>query len=139
MDISPLFTPFAFGELALPNRFIMPAMQRELSPDGVPSAEMADYYRRRVEGGVSLVIGEATAVDHPTSTQYFKYARFSGPSLPAWRRVLDAVKGAGGRLIIQLWHQGAMRQEGIGPYPDVRTVSPSERVQANEPVGREQP
>ncbi|MHB8528602.1 MAG: oxidoreductase [Caulobacteraceae bacterium] len=137
MDLSPLFTPFAIGDLTLPNRFIMPAMQRELSPDGVPSAEMADYYRRRVEGGISLVIGEATAVDHPTATQYFKYARFGGPSLPAWGRVLDAVKGAGGRLFIQLWHQGAMRQEGIGPHPDVRTVSPSGRVQANDPIGRE--
>ncbi|MDB5482640.1 MAG: 12-oxophytodienoate reductase [Caulobacteraceae bacterium] len=136
MDFSPLFTPYSVGPLTLPNRFIMPAMQRELSPGGVPSEEMARHYRERVEGGVSLVIGEATAVDHPTSTHYWKYARLTGPSLDGWKRVRDAVKDAGGALFIQLWHEGAVRKEGEGPHPDVRTISPSGRIQASEPVGR---
>ncbi|HEV2364744.1 MAG TPA: 12-oxophytodienoate reductase [Caulobacteraceae bacterium] len=132
-----MFTPFELAGMTLRNRFVMPAMQRELAPDGVPSPEMAEHYRRRVEGGVSLVIGEATAIDHPTATQYTKYARFTGPALDGWRRVLEAVKGEGGRLFLQLWHQGAVRAQGVGPFPEVASVSPSGLRQSGEPNGRQ--
>lgn len=135
MDLSPLFTPFQIGSLSLRNRFILPAMQRELSPGGVPGAEMAAYYRRRIEGGLSLIIGEATAIDHPSSTHYTKFARLFGPSLDGWKRVLDGVKGAGGHLFVQLWHQGAVRKEGLGPHPTVRSLSPSGLIHAGAPNG----
>jgi 2,4-dienoyl-CoA reductase-like NADH-dependent reductase (Old Yellow Enzyme family) len=136
MDLSPLFTPFKIRNLELANRFILPAMQRELSPGGVPSREMAEYYRRRIEGGLSLIIGEATAVDHPSSTHYWKYARLFGPALDGWKRVLDNVKEAGGKLFLQLWHEGAVRKEGQGPNPEAPTLSPSGLIQKGEPVGQ---
>jgi 2,4-dienoyl-CoA reductase-like NADH-dependent reductase (Old Yellow Enzyme family) len=136
MDLSPLFTPVTIGRMTLKNRFIMPAMQRELSPGGVPSAEMIEYYRERAEGDVSLIIGEGVAINHPTSTQYFKYARFFGEAVDGWRRILEAVKQHDGKLFMQLWHQGAVRKEGIGPYPDVVTVSPSGLLMPDQPVGR---
>jgi 2,4-dienoyl-CoA reductase-like NADH-dependent reductase (Old Yellow Enzyme family) len=136
MDLAPLFTRFRVRNLELSNRFILPAMQRELSPNGIPSREMAEYYRRRVEGGLSLIIGEATAVDHPSSTHYWKYARLFGPALDGWKRVLDAVKGAGGNLFVQLWHEGAVRKEGQGPHPEAPTLSPSGLIQKGEPIGQ---
>jgi 2,4-dienoyl-CoA reductase-like NADH-dependent reductase (Old Yellow Enzyme family) len=36
VDLSPLFTPFKLKGLTLPNRFIMPAMQRKWCADGKP-------------------------------------------------------------------------------------------------------
>src|SRR5439155_24577996 len=45
--------------------------------------------------------------------------------LAGWRNVVEGVHEAGGRIIAQLWHQGVLRKPGTGPYPDVRTVSPS--------------
>lgn len=124
------------GGMTLANRFIMPAMQRELSPGGVPGAEMVAYYRERAAGGVSLIIGEGVAINHPTSTQYFKYARFFGAAAEGWRRILEAVKGHDGKLFMQLWHQGAVRKEGIGPHPEAETISPSGLVLADQPAGR---
>ena len=59
---SPLFTPFTLNRLPLPNRWVMPAMQRGICVSGNPSAELAAYYRRRAEGGVPLVIGESAAL-----------------------------------------------------------------------------
>ena len=56
---SPLFTPFTLNRLTLPNRWVMPAMQRGICDQGRPSAELAAYYRRRAEGGVGLIIGES--------------------------------------------------------------------------------
>ena len=43
---SPLFTPFRLGGLDLPNRFVMPAMQRGMCEDGKPSAALAQYRQK---------------------------------------------------------------------------------------------
>ncbi len=103
---------------------------------GVPGAEMVEYYRERAEGGVSLIIGEGVAINHPTSTSYFKYARFFGEAVEGWRRILEAVKRHDGRLFMQLWHQGAVRKENEGPHPGAPTLSPSGLLMAGQPVGR---
>lgn len=131
-----LYSPFRIGSLTLANRFVMPAMQRELAPDGVPSAEMARHYRARVEGGVGLVIGEATAVNHPAATHYWKYAMLTPPAVEGWKPVIEAVKAAGGRIFLQLWHQGAVREEGKGPYPLAPTIGPSGLLGPGQPSGR---
>jgi 2,4-dienoyl-CoA reductase-like NADH-dependent reductase (Old Yellow Enzyme family) len=136
IDLAPLFTSYRLRHLTLRNRFIMPAMQRELSPDGIPSREMAKYYQARVEGGIPLVIGEATAINHPSSTSYTKYARLFERALDAWRYVLESVKSADGYLFCQLWHQGAMRTPGEGNDPDAPTLSPSGLVAPGVHVGR---
>ncbi len=56
-----LFRPFTLGRLKLRNRIAMAPMTREMAPNGVPTAEMAQYYRRRAVGGVGMVITEGTA------------------------------------------------------------------------------
>ena len=56
---SPFFTPFTLNRLALPNRWVMPAMQRAMCEQGRPSAELAAYYRRRAEGGVAMICAQA--------------------------------------------------------------------------------
>ena len=68
-ESSPLFTPYRLKGLALPNRFVMPAMQRGMCADGSPRPELAAYYRRRAEGGVKLIVGESAAIDHETATR----------------------------------------------------------------------
>ncbi len=136
MNVTPLFQPIRIAGLELPNRFIMPAMQRGFATDGVPGPDMAEYYRKRVECGVGLLIGEGTAVNHPSATSYDSYARLTPAALDGWKRVLDAVKAVGGHMFLQLWHQGAMRTEGIGPFPEAPTLSPSGLVQPDEPIGQ---
>lgn len=136
-DLSGLFLPLAVNRITLPNRFVMPAMQRGWCVDGVPLPKMADYYRSRVEGGVGLIISEACAIDHPSATGQSPAALLSGPALGAWANCLRAVKQAGGHMLIQLWHEGAMRSEGRGgPVPGAATLSPSGLVWQGRRNGR---
>ncbi|SRR5579885_1695399 len=135
-DPAPLFTPFALNGLRLPNRFVMPGMQRQWCDDGVPQPRMADYYRERVEGGVGLIITESCAVDHPSSTRTAIFCRINDASMSAWERCFDAVNRAGGRMFLQLWHEGAVRKEGEGPDSQFPTLSPSGLVQAGKANGR---
>ncbi|MDE3170343.1 MAG: 12-oxophytodienoate reductase [Acidobacteriota bacterium] len=137
LDLAPLFTPFAIKGLKLPNRFVMPGMQRQWCDDGVPQPRLAEYYRQRVEGGVGLIITESCAVDHPSSTQTPMFCRINDSTMRAWQRCFDAVNRAGGRMLLQLWHEGAMRKEGDnGYYAQFPTLSPSGLVHAGKPNGR---
>ena len=137
LDLSPLFTPFAIKGMTLPNRFVMPGMQRQWCDDGVPQPRLAEYYRQRVEGSVGLIITESCAVDHPSSTQTPMFCRINGATMSAWERCFSAVNRAGGRMLLQLWHEGAIRKEGgDGPYSQFPTLSPSGLVHAGKPNGR---
>lgn len=137
VDVSPLFTPFNLKELSLPNRFVMPGMQRGWCREGRPLPEMADYYRRRAEGGVSLVISEACAIDHPSATAQAPAAWITKSTRDGWARCVEAVHGAGGRMLIQLWHEGAIRKDGAsGLLGEGPALSPSGLIRAGKPNGR---
>ncbi len=137
IDLSPLFAPFSIKGVKLPNRFVMPGMQRQWCDNGVPQPRMAEYYRQRVEGGVGLIITESCAVDHPSSTQTPMFCRITPATMHAWERCFDAVNRAGGRMFLQLWHEGALRKEGgDGEYSQFPTLSPSGLVHAGKSNGR---
>jgi N-ethylmaleimide reductase len=108
MSTQPLFTPYRMGELDLPNRIVMAPLtrMRAQSHDHVPTALQAEYYAQRASAG--LIIGEATAI----SPEGFGWADTPGlwtdDQVRGWRRVTDAVHKAGGRMIAQLWHTGAI-------------------------------
>ncbi len=46
---------------------MMAPMTRSFSPGGVPGDNVAQYYRRRAEGGVGLIVTEGVGIDHPAS------------------------------------------------------------------------
>src|SRR3546814_17206589 len=84
VDASPLFTPFRVGRLTLDNRFVMAPMGRSSAQDGVLSPAYAPYYARRAAGGAALIIGEATAVDHPTAMHMHTSSTIHGRGADAW-------------------------------------------------------
>jgi 2,4-dienoyl-CoA reductase-like NADH-dependent reductase (Old Yellow Enzyme family) len=65
------------------------------------------------------------------------FCRINDASMSAWQRCFDAVNRAGGRMFLQLWHEGAVRKEGgEGPYSKHPSLSPSGLVHAGKPNGR---
>lgn len=130
-NANPLFSPFRLRGLELPNRFVMPAMQRGFCVDGAPTEKLAAYYRRRAEGGVGLIIGESCAVDHPSATRQPGAARMNAATRDSWRHCVEEVHAAGGHMFIQLWHEGALRKAEDGA-----TISPSGLVRPGHGNGR---
>ncbi|EIJ41386.1 NADH:flavin oxidoreductase [Beggiatoa alba B18LD] len=120
-----LFQPFAFGRQQLPNRVVMAPMTRNHSPNGIPTTDVANYYRRRAEGGVGLIITEGTYINHPSANGYPNVPAFYGEqALAGWKKVVDAVHQAGGKIIPQLWHVGIIRRAGLEPDPTIGGVGP---------------
>jgi 2,4-dienoyl-CoA reductase-like NADH-dependent reductase (Old Yellow Enzyme family) len=124
--ISRLFSPGAFASVSVKNRLVMAPMTRCKSPGHVPNERNVEYYRRRAQGGVGLIITEGTSIDHPAANGYPDVPAFHGEqALEGWRAVAEAVHAEGARIIPQLWHVGSVRQPGMQPDPAVRGCGPS--------------
>lgn len=134
-DTSPLFRPFECKSLQLANRVAMAPMTRMRSPNYIPNDEVVAYYRRRAEAGVGLLITEGTTVNHKAANGYEQVPAFHGAALDGWKQVVEAVHGAGGKIIPQLWHVGSVRRPGIGPDKDVPGYSPCGMVKPGKVVG----
>lgn len=126
-DLELLFQPVTLGKLELSDRIVMAPMTRGFSPNGIPGENVAQYYKRRAENEVGLIITEGTLIDHPAAGQSVNFPHFYGEaSLAGWQRVVDVVHQAGGKIIPQLWHVGMARQIGDpNPNPEALPIGPS--------------
>ncbi|WP_407566768.1 12-oxophytodienoate reductase [Polymorphospora sp. A560] len=109
-DDTLLFAPTTVAGLRLRSPFVMAPMTRLRSPDGVPTAEVAAYYRRRAAGGVGLVVTEGVYVGHPSAGHESAVPRLVPESATGWRAVVEAVHAEHGLIFPQLWHLGSERE-----------------------------
>jgi 2,4-dienoyl-CoA reductase-like NADH-dependent reductase (Old Yellow Enzyme family) len=132
-SVTSLFKPFRLKNLMLPNRIVMPAMGFHVAEGGVPGPDVAEYYRRRAEGGVGLMFTEGVYIDHPVSGNNPLLMRFSsGAALAGWAEVVRGVHSAQGLIMPELWHVGLIyRTEDVlkgGELtfrPEEKQISPS--------------
>lgn len=109
--LKSLLKSFYLNSLELSNRIVMAPMTRNLSKEHVPGPDVAQYYRRRAQGGVGLIITEGTVIGHKASNGYPDVPNFYGDrALEGWRHVVNEVHAAGGKIFPQLWHVGSVRQ-----------------------------
>ena len=117
-----LFTPATLGKLQLKNRVVMAPMTRSRATGNVPNALMEKYYSLRAAAG--LIITEGTS----PSPNGLGYARipglFSSEQVAGWRKVTDAVHGAGGKIFVQLMHTGRVSHPA-NMAAGTRIVAPS--------------
>lgn len=108
-----ILSPFRLGPLDLPNRTVVAPMTRiSADADGVPTPQMADHYAAFARGGFGLIITEGTHTDTLQSQGYRDQPGIVTPAqVDGWRRVVDAVHAAGGRIVQQVMHAGALVQE----------------------------
>lgn len=130
-----LFEPFALKSLQLKNRIVMAPMTRGFAQDGVVGQIQADYYRRRAEGQVGLILTEGTVVDRPSSRNEAGIPYFHGSSLDGWAEVVREVHQAGGKIAPQIWHVGSVRSMSTQFAPEAPFESPSGLFKPGEPRG----
>lgn len=130
-----LFTPFNAGALKLKNRIVMAPMTRSFSPGHVPGADVAAYYRRRAEGSVGLILSEGVSPNAVTATGTPNVPNVVTPEAKAgWKKVADEVKVAGGKMGLQIWHEGPYRNPAKSEHPDVPSWSASGFKVAGKPL-----
>lgn len=108
-----LFTPMNLNGLQLQNRIVMSAMTRTRADDSNgPTQLMAEYYAQRAQAG--LIVTECTAVSEQAKGIINGPGIWRQDQIAGWRKVTEAVHGAGGRIYCQLWHCGRVA------HPDMR-------------------
>ncbi|MBO9354647.1 N-ethylmaleimide reductase [Bordetella petrii] len=122
-----LFDPIAAGDLQLANRVVMAPLTRNRAPRAVPTDLMVTYYTQRASAG--LIITEGTAITHQAQGYADVPGLYSAEQLAGWKRVVDAVHAAGGKIVVQLWHVGRISHTSLQPGQGA-PVAPS-AVQAN--------
>ena len=126
MTSHQLFQPFRLKSLELKNRIVMAPMTRSFSPEGVPTSNVADYYVRRAEGEVGLIVSEGTVVNRPASSYDPNFPHFYGEKpLRGWKAVIDKVHAVGGVMAPQLWHVGVVPPGDSGWLPPAPFEGPS--------------
>lgn len=129
-----LFSPADLGGHTLKNRFVVSPMTRASgTPEGLATAQMADYYADYARGGWGLVISEGTYPDEAYSQGYGNQPGIANDGQrESWRAVTEAVHAAGAPIVMQLMHAGALSQHNI--WRD-ETIGPS----AVQPPGEQSP
>ncbi|WP_028081923.1 alkene reductase [Solimonas soli] len=129
-----LFSPLQLGDLQLPNRIIMsPLTRTRAEPGHVPGALMATHYAQRATAG--LIIAEATLVAPGSSAYMNEPGIYSEAQVAGWKRVVDAVHHAGGRIALQAFHPGrashAAMNDGVQPVSSTdRAIRASDEERA---------
>lgn len=106
MILKKLFSPAQIGGLTLKNRVILPAMCTVFANEGgYVSEKLIQYHAARAKGGCGLNIVEIASV-HPTSYVPKVLGIFDDKYLPGLEQLAKAIKEAGGKACLQLWHAG---------------------------------
>lgn len=121
-----LFDPVALGAISAPNRVLMAPLTRgRATRAAVPTPVMAEYYAQRA--GAGLIISEATGISRQGLGWPFAPGLWNEAQVEGWKPVTDAVHGAGGRIVAQLWHMGRQVHSSViggQPVSSSATTSP---------------
>lgn len=121
--MTTLFDPITLGDIQLSNRIVMAPLTRGRAGESrTPNDLMAEYYTQRA--GAGLIISEATAISEqgygwPNAPALYTDAHEAG-----WKKVVESVHKAGGKIVLQLWHMGRVVDESLIPAGQ-QSVAPS--------------
>ena len=125
-----LFSPFNIKKMQLSNRIVMAPMTRSMSPNNIPDDNVVNYYRRRAQGGVGLIITEGTYISPSAGGENFSDANrvpliYDSKTFDGWRKVTSAVHDTGNKIFLQLWHVGSARDSNNPPKIGTPSYGPS--------------
>lgn len=127
-DQSLLFSRFKLGPYELNHRVVhAPTTRLRAEADETPSSMMVQYYRQRASLG-GLIITESS---HPSSDSRGYYGApgiHTDRHVEAWSRIAEAVHDKGGRLFMQISHDGRQSHSDLseGRAPIAPSVVPFE-------------
>lgn len=112
---SPLFEPVKIGAFEAPNRIVMAPLTRSRSTakTNEQTGLHALYYAQRASAG--FIVSEATQISQQGQGYAWTPGIFTDEQVESWKPVTDAVHNAGGRIVCQLWHVGAVSHPVFQP------------------------
>jgi len=118
MKFENLLKPGKIGNMELRNRMIMAAMGTNLAAaDGTVSDVIVNYYARRANGGVGLIITEVCCPEPRGAVIPGEIEASSGHFMPGLSRIPHAAHSGGAKICLQLAHGGCFSSEWVTGKP----------------------
>lgn len=110
-----LLSPGQIGSLALRNRILMcPMGDNQATDGGYVTEQQIDYFEARARGGAALLLVGSVGVTAPEGLSSPRQSAIGDDSFTAgWLRLAERVHGHGGRVALQLVHNGKNAVEDI--------------------------
>jgi N-ethylmaleimide reductase len=110
-----IWTEIKVGNMNLPHRLAMAPMTRSrANADGTPGELAPLYYSQRASMG--LIITEGTQPSEDGQGYLSTPGIYNKQHIDGWKKVSDAVHGAGGYMYIQLMHAGRLSHPDNTPH-----------------------
>jgi 2,4-dienoyl-CoA reductase (NADPH2) len=139
-ELAHVFSDVAIGPLKLPHRVVMGSMHVGLEAHQDDGRALAAFYAERAAAGAALIVTGGCAVSR-VGAGGRSYALINeDASASALARVADAVHGAGGRILLQLFHAGRYafeRSFGLPPVAPSAVYSSFSRAEPRALSGEE--
>src|ERR1700689_4415010 len=114
MSTNSLFTALHLGAIEIPNRIIMaPLTRMRAGTNNVPTPLNAEYYAQRASAG--LIISEGTAISADAHGYPHAPGIYTDAQIAGWRVVTDSVHARGGRIVMQIAHNGRNSHSSLRP------------------------
>lgn len=106
MKFNRLFTPLEVKPgFTLKNRLVMPAMHHLYTDHGLCTPRFSEYYWRRAEGGLAMVIVGSCRFDDYGAKDNSMSLR-TGDTIPGWRAFTEGMHQRDCKVAVQLYHAG---------------------------------
>jgi N-ethylmaleimide reductase len=122
-NVEKLFSPAQAGALSLSHRVVhAPTTRLRADQDDTPSAMMVEYYGQRASAG-GLIITESAHPSYDSRGYHGAPGIYQDRHVEGWAKVADAVHAKGGRIFMQIAHDG--RQSHIDLSDGKSPIAPS--------------
>jgi 2,4-dienoyl-CoA reductase-like NADH-dependent reductase (Old Yellow Enzyme family) len=125
LDITNLFSPYALGSLALPNRIVVSPMCQYSSIDGFATDWHLVHLGSRAVGGAGLVMVEATAVSPEGRITPSDLGLWKDEHIAKLKQISDFAHSQGAYIGIQIAHGGRKASMSV-PWEVVRLFAPQD-------------
>lgn len=118
-----LYTPVMINKLELKNRIVMSPMSIGNTEDGFITDPIIEFYKRRAEGGVGLIVFANMQWDKVRFNPQHGALLTDEKFIPQLKKLTDAIHERGSKVFAQLMHRG--RYANRASIQGVQAVAPS--------------
>jgi 2,4-dienoyl-CoA reductase (NADPH2) len=121
-----LFSPVDLGFITLPNRVVMGSMHTGLEDSADDAGKLAAFFEKRAAAGVGLIVTGGYSPNDEGRLDAAASRLQTREDAKPHRIVTDAVRAAGGRILLQILHAGryAGHDDLVAPSPLRAPISP---------------
>jgi 2,4-dienoyl-CoA reductase-like NADH-dependent reductase (Old Yellow Enzyme family) len=117
-----LTKPIKIGSMEIKNRMAFPPMNTNFSDmEGAVTAQMADYFVRRAQGGAGLITLEAASITPEVKNHGVQPMLYDEKYIPAWHNLVERLQLYGTKVSVEIVHYGS--ECAIGPRVSASDVS----------------